>query len=77
MDITKIKKQKDGSAIVTYTLTSLERQMFRDVAKKKEVPLTDEFINEEILKAIESGIREDKKLLKSDKRKNKKEKRND
>ena len=69
MDVTKIKKQKDGSAIMTYELTSLERQMFREAAKRKKVPFTDEFINSEILKCLEEAIREDKNLLKSKNRK--------
>ena len=68
MQVIKIKELGDGSATMTYELTKLERQMFKDQAKKKKVPFNDDFINSEILKCLEDACKEEVTVKKTKKK---------
>lgn len=67
MKVVSIREQEDGSASITYDITSEEEQMFKELARKKHRKYNKEFINKCILKALEEAIKRDsqKKVRKS------------
>jgi hypothetical protein len=59
MKVISIKEQKDGSAIMTYSLNDNEKLIFKQLAKKRKKKYSNQFINSQILVAIKKYIKED------------------
>jgi hypothetical protein len=59
MKVISIKEQKDGSALLTYSLNDNENLIFKQLAKKRKKKYSNQFINSQILVAIKKYIKED------------------
>lgn len=59
-DLIKVEKwtdNKDGSATMKYTITPYGESVFRSIAKRAKKELSEDFINDEIYKAIKQACK--------------------
>ena len=61
MKIIEVKKNKDGSARMTYELDLQEFGYFRDLARKQKVKFDKEFINKTMLIVLHQKFENDTK----------------
>jgi hypothetical protein len=56
MQILEVKEHKDGSATMTYTISTKEVEMFKEMAKQQKKMYSTRFVNSSILKALREAM---------------------